>query len=226
MSILCFLSIHLFVCLFVATELSQTVATSRRDLLSAIVFVAEHPINHNFPFMISQTQSITIFYRSPFMVSQFTFEVKDISLNHFFKIPNKIKPLHCFSRCNLKFASSCLCRRCLVVCLFKSRRLSEIEGKFGGIRSFQTSDGWKLKISAHLASGISWSFLGAAFIKISLIGECCLHGSSKHLQIIVQPQTLRLKWNMQTGILFGGLEAFPPWQWNTQIILWTFWIGW
>ena len=58
--------IHLFVCLFVAKELSQTVATSRRDLLSAIVFVAEHPINHNFPFMINQTQSITIFYRSPF----------------------------------------------------------------------------------------------------------------------------------------------------------------
>ena len=139
MSNLCFF-LHLFVCLFEAKELSQTVATSCRDLLSAIVFVAEHPINHNFPFMINQIQSITVFYRSPFMVSQFTFEVKDISLNHFFKIPNKIKPLHCFSRCNLKFASSCLCRRCLVVCLFKSRRLSEIEGKFGGIRSFQTSD--------------------------------------------------------------------------------------
>ena len=90
MSILCFLSIHSFVCLFVATELSQTVATSRRDLLSAIVFVAEHPINHNFPFMINQIQSITVFYRSPFMVSQFTFEVKDIFLNNFFKIPNKI----------------------------------------------------------------------------------------------------------------------------------------
>ena len=40
--------------------------------------------------MINQIQSITVFYRSPFMVSQFTFEVKDIFLNNFFKIPNKI----------------------------------------------------------------------------------------------------------------------------------------
>ena len=56
-----------------------------------------------------------------------------------------------FLLATLNFPTSCLCGRCLVVCLFKSL-VSEIGGKFGRVHFVQTSDDGNVQplYSAHL----------------------------------------------------------------------------
>ena len=56
-----------------------------------------------------------------------------------------------FLLATLNFPTTCLCGRCLVVCLFKSL-VSEIEGKFGRVHFVQTSDDGNVQplYSAHL----------------------------------------------------------------------------
>ena len=167
-----YVSLVSFVCLFVCLRRKNWGKLLLTGIsYRAIEFVAEHPINHN---LLLQCHSSHL----KLSKRKRDFKIQILKMNF-------TLPLHCFSPFNFKFASTCLCRSCLVVCLFRSRRLSEIEGKFGRIRSIQTSDpGRKFCTSCFWnITPIPWSRFHKNIFHWGMLRRMRVQ-TNEHLQII------------------------------------------
>ena len=125
----------------------------------AIEFVAEHPINHN---LLLQCHSSHLKLSKPkrdfkIQILQMNFTLLLYCFSFLLSTLNLHQPAFAGAAWSFVYSEAAACQR--------------LKGNLGGSVLFRLQT--RVEISAHLASEISHSFLGVAFIKISFIEECC-----------------------------------------------------